>query len=103
MYLITRQAMANEAADKWAEQYPKDDHWGKDERKQEIATSLVELGEEPKPEDVDRVIGNTSWTRTTCDECEAENIDVVRLGQPLDYESKTADICKGCLSEALRE
>jgi len=36
-----------------------------------------------------------------CNECEEPSYDVVRLGEPSDYESHTAWVCKGCLEKAL--
>jgi hypothetical protein len=98
MRLITRQSLASQAADSWAEQYK---NWGFGEDKINIAHQLRALGENPSPEDVDNVIGNNSWTRTKCHECGAENIDVVEVGEELGYESHTANICRPCLKSAL--
>tara|TARA_R110000744_G_scaffold84463_2_gene165300 strand:- start:1010 stop:1297 length:288 start_codon:yes stop_codon:yes gene_type:complete len=93
MKLITRQTMADSAADRWALQY-RGDAWG---NKLDTFEQLLALGENPQPDRVDMIIGNHSWTRTECHECGAENIDVVEVGQ----ESGTADICKYCLKTAL--
>lgn len=98
MLLITRKSKANEAAKRWAKQYPPD-RWPD---KQDILRQLVELGDNCDPDEVDKIIGNSSWTQTKCDECKSdEGVDVVQLGEEPDYESSTATICKSCLRKAL--
>lgn len=106
MELKTRQTLANKAAKKWKEQYcdqegrwhPK---WARlDNPFQSKYAALLELGGTPKPEDVNTIIGNDSWTSLKCDECEAETDTVVIVGQPPDYESSTASICVGCINAA---
>jgi hypothetical protein len=97
MKLITRQALADSAADRWALQC-KGGAWG---NKLDTLEKLRALGESPLPDRVDMVIGNKSWTRTECQECGSENIDVVEVGQKPDYGSCTANICKYCLKTAL--
>jgi len=99
MRLITRESNANKAAENWKKQYNYDGVWPD---KLEILDRLEKLGVNPFPDDVDSVIGNTSWTRTICYECRAENIDVVEIGEDKDYESYTTEICKACLLEALQ-
>lgn len=98
MKLITRQSTANDVATRWAHQYA-NGKYGQD--KVDILNRLYELGDNPNPDDVDKVIGNKSWTKTECNQCGAKNVDVVEVGQEPDYESYTADICKPCLVKAL--
>jgi len=98
MRLITRQTLANTVANRWVAQYA-DGPYGQYEIN--IFEQLRALGEKPIPDSVDMIIGNTSWTRTDCHECGAENIDVVEVGQEPDYGSSTANICKSCLKTAL--
>ena len=98
MRLITRQKEANGAAERWRRQYGLG-QYGDD--KLEILAKLEALGENPAADEVDATIGNGSWTATVCDECGVKNVDVVEVGQEPDYESRTAHICKGCLSKAL--
>lgn len=53
-------------------------------------------------EDVNKIMGNSSWTNLTCDECK-QNVDkVVQLGEEPDYESSTASICFSCLTKAVK-
>lgn len=102
MDLLTRELNAKNVALKWGNQYT-------DEKikrlgwydKKEILDNIISLGDNPDPDDIDKAIGNTSWTRTECHECGKENIDVVIIGQKQDYESYTAHICKDCLIKAV--
>lgn len=97
MKLITRHDLAKQAANRWSKQYPPD-RWPD---KQGILKKIINLGKSPSPDDVDKVIGNGSWTRITCTECRNENADsVIHLGEEPDYESMTVYICFDCLDKA---
>ena len=98
MRVITRQSKANIAYKSWKEQYASGDY-GDD--KLIILRKLKNIGINPDPDEVNTIIGNNSWTRTTCHECNRNEIDVVEVGEPYDYESSTACICKKCLIKAL--
>jgi len=99
MELITRQSLANGIVKRWKKQYP-NNAYGDD--KLVIRNKLMALGSNPNPDDIDEVIGNKSWTRVPdCDECGATVDAVVEVGETPDYESSTANICKGCLFKAL--
>lgn len=93
MELITRDSRAAGAAEAWANQYPRE--------KRDIFKALVALGAKPKPEDVNKVIGNDSWTRVACDECGEEVYAVVQIGQEPGYDSATAEVCLSCLVNAV--
>jgi hypothetical protein len=97
--VITRQSLANKAAGQWAGQYGGSAagswHW-------EVGERLRALGENPDLDAVDAAIGNGSWTLVpACSECGREAEEVVELGEPPDYESSTAYVCRGCLARAL--
>lgn len=99
MRLITRQIKANDVVKSWSLQYPSSHKcW---ENKQATLKVLIGLGANPNPDAVDRIIGNGSWTRTECHECNDTNVDVVEIGQRLDHESSTANVCKKCLNKAI--
>jgi len=70
-----------------------------------VHDQLLALGSSPDPDDVDRVIGNGSWTRVPeCDECGAgDQPFVIQVGQPPDYESRTAKLCGSCCRQAIAE
>jgi hypothetical protein len=53
-------------------------------------------------EDVDAVIGNTSWTDISCDGCGERRLRIaVEVGEERDYESCTATLCASCVQEAV--
>lgn len=98
MRVITRQMLANEAASSWKRQY----YGWTDQSKVAIGEQLEALGDSPLADRVDKVIGNQSWTRLTCDDCDKVVDRVVQLGQPLDYDSRTANVCADCFAKAVR-
>lgn len=94
MELLTRNILARTAAERWRRQYPDD------KAKQ---PALVALGDRPNPDDVNRIVGNKSWTEVpTCGECRRHNLpSVVQLGDEPDYDSSTAWVCLDCLRKAV--
>jgi len=111
MQLITRRELIRNVAAKWREQYEpfKDDgllfgEWNGvriKKTKAQVADELDALDKEKATaEDVAAIIGNASWTRLTCDECGKECETVLRVGQPPDYESRTACLCIRCVKDA---
>ena len=99
MKIITKQALANGAAERWKDQYA---CFSKGTNSRGIYEALLALGENPLPYDVNKVIGNNSWTYLSCDECSKEVEVVVQLGEEPDYESATAQICFPCLKKAVK-
>lgn len=100
---VTRASLAAEAAARWADQYGNDGNgYGSD--KAATLCALRALGQNPSPDEVDRVIGNRSWTQVpACDACDADDLPaVVVVGQEPDYESATAHLCGNCVADALR-
>jgi len=104
MIVETPKTKAAEAAESWKRQYwsPKGG-WSKTFSGPANVEyeALIALGPTPEPGQVDKAIGNKSWTRTECGECGAENVPVVVLGEEPDYESSTAWVCLGCLRKAV--
>lgn len=94
MELVTRNIRARTAAERWRRQYPDD------KAKQ---PKMAALGDRPNPDDVDRIVGNRSWTEVpTCSECRRDNLPaVVQLGDEPDYDSSTAWVCLDCLRKAV--
>ena len=100
MRVVTRLHLAMQTRIAWAKQYPS--HKPDSQDKQEILARLKALGPCPDPNEVDKVIGNDSWTRLKCHECSDDTLErVVELGEQWDYESNTAHICIPCLQKAL--
>ncbi len=98
-YIVTRESLALKAPRRWCEQYrnPTGD-------KLAILHALeaLEASGSLTPDAVDLVIGNRSWTKTGwCDGCDAvDNGPRVVVGEPLDYDSRTATLCRACAAEA---
>jgi len=105
MEIITRQLLANTAKERWRQSYYNEpaQTWGSllESSSEKVYEGLTKLGENPNPDDVDRVIGNTSWTEVPrCDECKEHKGVVIMLGEEPDYESNTANICEDCINKA---
>ena len=65
--LLTKQHLVNTVDDRWKKQYYLNSSWdyyGDD--KVEKYEELASLGKNKNPEDVDKIIGNSSWTRIIC-------------------------------------
>ena len=98
MKVLTRQELANKAKDRWKTQYFVNGIWKYDDNKRIVYERLDGLDNNPLPEQVNEVIGNTSWTRLECSECNKE-VDLVVVFQDSESDSY---ICKKCLNKALR-
>lgn len=107
MKLITRVQKAHSAEKSWYDTYSQGGWWGDKSfvtgrTKKETHEALIELGTTPSPEDVNKIIGNTSWTDCYCHDCGKSVEEVVQLGQEPDYDSATANICFPCLKKAVK-
>ena len=100
MEKITRESRASNALKRWMIQYP-DNIYG--EEKQIITEKLRNLGKNTDPDEIDKIIGNRSWTSVpACSECGKQDAPfVIRVGQEPDYESLTAFLCENCIKKAL--
>jgi hypothetical protein len=65
-------------------------------RPSEVAAELDALGPDPKIEDVERVIGNQSWTRPFCAVCSDYILRAAVLGN-----DERMTVCAACLRDAL--
>lgn len=98
MRIVSRASKAVKAADSWYNTYyDKRTGWLYGDEKRVKFEELAALGQEPDPDDVDRIIGNSSWTSTNCDECGSKPEFVVMVGEEPNYESNTAFICAQCI------
>lgn len=97
MKLITRANKASDAPARWLASY----HASRSPKHQQITAALAKLIAPIDPDEVDRIIGNTSWTTEACDECGTYADPLVQLGQEPDYDSSTATICVPCIQKAL--
>lgn len=107
MKIINERTKIRDIAKRWKNMYYHNNKWsGTSEQAQEkekIYNQFVALDPETSiPEDVNNMIGNSSWIGPEqCHECNNYVSNVIQLGQEPDYESSTANICKDCLRKAL--
>lgn len=100
MYKLTKQELANRAAESWKNQYCPTGVWKQGSSNEAVFKELLALGDTPPPEQVDSVIGNRSWTMLKCYEYDTEVDAVIILGNA-EYEKETY-ICKNCLHKAVK-
>lgn len=101
--LLTERGRIRGVAEAWRMQYAPGGHWGTwGEDKKAIYDKLSALDvETASTDDVKAIIGNASWTALVCDGCDASVKDAVQVGDPVDYDSSTAVLCRDCVVEAL--
>ena len=98
--LLTKQHLANIVDDRWKKQYYIDAYWDRyGEDKFKKYEQLVSLGKIKKPEDVDKIIGNSSWTRLICNHCNKYVDAVCIIGA---YETSFY-ICEDCVKVATKQ
>ena len=96
MELKTRLLKAKAAAKAWDDQY-----WNPNEKQKSVSEKL-HAEKNLTVERVNEIIGNDSWTTLHCSECNTYVDAVVEVGQPADYESETAWLCRSCVRKAWR-
>lgn len=92
MTLEDGNTLAASAAKLWKERFAPHDEWP-NESSERIYNKLIALGDSPKPEEVDEVLGNDSWTKPLCDICNDWVDEVVRCSSAL---SSDVDVCRNC-------
>lgn len=60
----------------------------------DILAKLKALGKKAKPKDVNRIIGNDSWTQVWCSSCDATPTKIVDIREDKDHNFY---LCKKCL------
>lgn len=95
--LLTKQYLVNTVDERWKKQYYGGDSWKQwaDEKYEQ----LVNLGKNKNTEDVDKIIGNSSWTRLICNHCDTNVEAVFIFGSG--YESLY--VCEDCVSVAMQQ
>lgn len=101
MRLKTKRDLINTVAERWKAQYFP---WkiGNFLPKEPIYNKLLKL---PKgiatAKQVNKIIGNSSWTDNKCNECNGDFEVTIMLGEEPDYESSTVFVCLDCLQKAI--
>lgn len=98
MKVITQRDCILEVCDRWRSQYS---YKGVGQDKLDTLKKLEALDLTTcSAEDVNRTIGNNSWTDLNCNECKAKTDWVLVVGEEPDYESRTASLCRACVQLA---
>lgn len=111
MKLTTHRDAIRNVANRWIEQYAPFTNdlplfsfrngLKSEKTKKQISEELDALNKETAtPQDVASIIGNESWTRLVCNECNKEVDAILTVGEEPDYESHTADLCMDCVRKA---
>lgn len=102
MRIITTRDIIRKVVETWDAhygRYPSDSQFGL--KFHAIGRRLHKLNlETATHEDVERIIGNRSWTTQQCRECQAFCDTLIQLGDVPDYESATTELCLPCLEKA---
>lgn len=102
MIEIKRRAdVIKSAPDRWKAQYER--HSGTNwEKHQKITHELQALNStEFTAEDVNKIIGNESWTALRCDECGVNSEVLCSIGTDTEWGGPAGFYCDRCLREAL--
>jgi hypothetical protein len=91
---VNRQIYANEAI-KWFDQFTRLESWNRDRQQR-----LRDLGPEPKPEDVDNIMG-VLWTSVQCSECGTHVEQGVELETCDCEDGKPVVLCGACVDKVL--
>ena len=96
MKAIDRRQRAKDAVARWHAEYdwrPKETYW---KQAQDKTAQLDALGPDPDPNDVDRIIGNESWTRMPCAGC-LKDVPVALQIQAEDPDDDPVYLCENCV------
>ena len=104
MYLIAKTDIVRGVASRWKEIYCRSGEWASGlsfGSPKEIYEQLLALGEDATEQQITAIIGNNSWTRNVCTECDQDVHVAVHFGEEKDYTAVWADVCLGCLRKAV--
>lgn len=94
-YLITTRDLIRTSAERWMSTFnqdqPRSVHHLKGAR-----LAALDL-ETATRDDVQAIVGNDSLTKLLCCQCGQETDAVVVVGQEIDWESRTAELCLSCM------
>lgn len=98
--LLTSRGLIRAVAERWREQYCRTGTWyAEDKRTTYEGLSALDLDTASRDE-VNRIIGNGSWTSIRCNGCNQAVETAVEVGDPPDYESATVTLCVDCVALA---
>lgn len=95
---IMKSDIVREVPNRWASQYSGPNEWPDTVEK---TRKLKALPAGFSASDVNKIIGNESWTRNQCTECKEDCDVLVRIGETPDYDAQWVDVCHDCLRKAI--
>lgn len=99
--ILTTHKLAAQASARWLRQYKIHGgyNWKSPAGKsgEEVYNQLLALGPNPDPLQVNEIIGNDSWTRLTCCQCD-NSVDAVIVFN--DGDDNTCNVCIDCIKES---
>lgn len=95
--LLTKQHLVNTVDERWKKQYYRGGSWKycADEKYEQ----LVSLGNNKNSEDVDKIIGNSSWKMLVCHNCNKDVDAVFIFGTGYD----SLYVCEDCVKIATQQ
>ena len=98
--LLTKQHLVNIVDERWKKQYYLNSSWDRyGDDKVEKYEELVNLGKIKNTEDVDKIIGNSSWTRLICHNCN-KDVDAVFI---FGTNEESLYVCEDCVNIAVEQ
>jgi len=100
--LLTRRPLIQSVAARWRQQYYRSGAWGGytgDARLIYEKLSALNLDSATRQE-VDDIIGNSSWTVIQCGGCQRDVEVAAEVGELPDWESATVILCAECIALA---
>ncbi len=98
--VIHRRDIIRSVPDRWDAQYPK--AWAHADMVAKGKHLRVLDLEKATSADIERVIGNDSWTVMRCHECQQDRSPLVRIGEEPDCDANWVDVCPECLQKAVQ-
>ena len=100
MKLITQRDATKDAIARFRKLWG-DGTYPADKRGRQVGRALAALDAETVDRAVvDEIIGNESWARLRCDECDDHDVSaVIEVGGEPDYESATVRLCFPCVAK----
>ncbi len=93
MRILNRKMIAETVAEAWKAQYPQ--LFG---RNGEVYGQVVGASD---PDEVDRIIGNKTWTSILCNECKEFVEEAISFDVDIYEDYPSREVCKSCLLKAL--
>ena len=101
MKLLSERTQVKDAINLWISRYGLDGTYGADRRGRRVGAELMDR-ETATAVQVNSIIGGPWVFMKTCGECGKESWNIVEIGEPADYGSQTAYLCRDCLVSAIK-